>query len=56
MNGTIELRASSAYGRHYIWGAVWPHGREAAQDAAQVRILERELQYITTHGTEESAA
>lgn len=42
-----ELRASSAYGRHYIWGAVWPHGREHAKaladDRKQVQILEREL-------------
>ena len=34
-------------------GALWPLGREHACDLALVRTLERELDYITTHGTEE---
>lgn len=42
-----ELRASSAYGKHYIWGAVWPHGREHAKaladDRKKVQIFQREL-------------
>jgi hypothetical protein len=44
-----------AYGtlRGIASGALWPLGREHASDLALVRTLERELDYITTHGTEE---
>ena len=35
-------------------GAIWPLGRNAARDLAQVRVFERALGYITEHGTEES--
>jgi hypothetical protein len=47
-----------AYGalRALASGCIWPLGREHACDLALVRTLERELDYITTHGTEESAA
>jgi len=30
-------------GRTYFFGAVWPQGRSAAADAAQVRQCERDL-------------
>lgn len=43
MPGINELRASHHNGVHYIWGSIWPKGREHARDEAQARIFRREL-------------
>ncbi len=54
--GINELRASHHNGVYYIWGSIWPKGREHARDEAQARIFTRKLAALAETETGENAA
>lgn len=54
--GVRELRASHHNDRHYIWGSIWPRGREHARDEAQIRIFERAVIKIAETKTKKENA
>jgi hypothetical protein len=54
----MTLHMISRNGKVYVYGAIWqqPGGRDAAIDAAQVRVFERELAELGAQRHESEAA